>query len=161
MANHITSDHDLIEVVSSAAEEDLSVLADFITDNNNGRIALNSVIRGQLDTFKRNGTLHKNSDLIIKEIQEFGGNSMANFYRRLFPGGNGIPYREIVEDVADHMKVSYEKSESIEHLETKILLAVAIKSMEKMSRDEQQDFMSKVAGVKLTGMGPADRKSVV
>ena len=102
MANHITSDHDLIEVVSSAAEEDLSVLADFITDNNNGRIALNSVIRGQLDTFKRNGTLHKNSDLIIKEIQEFGGNSMANFYRRLFPGGNGIPYREIVEDVADH-----------------------------------------------------------
>lgn len=145
MANHITSDHDLIDVISTASEDDLGVLADFITDNNKGRVALDSVIRGQLDTFNRNGTLQKNSDLIVKEIQEFGGNSIANFLR-----GNGVPYREIVEDVADHMKISYEKTESIEQLETRILLAVAIKSMEKMKPEEQQEFMGK-----LTGMGPA------
>lgn len=149
MANHITSDFDLVDVVSAAAEDDLGVLADFITDNNNGRIALDSVIRGQLDSFKRNGTLQRNSDLIVKEIQEFGGNSIANLFR-----GNGVPYREIVEDVADHMKLSYDKTESVEHLETKILLAVAIKSMEKMSPEEQQDFMRKVSGGKLAGMGP-------
>lgn len=150
MANYITSDIDLIDVVSAAAEDDLSVLADFITDNNNGRISLDTGICVQLDTFKRNGTLQRNFDLLVKEIQEFGGNTIVNIFR-----GNGVPYREIVEDVADHMKVTYYKTDSIEDLEIKILLKVAIKSMEKMSPDEQQDFMSKVSGGKFTGMGPA------
>jgi uncharacterized protein YaaW (UPF0174 family) len=149
MANHITSDRDLINVVSSASEDDLGVLADFITDNGNGRISLDSKVCIQLDTFKRNGMLQRNSDLIVKEIQEFGGNSIANLFR-----GNGVPYREIVEDVADHMNLSFEKAESIEHLETKILLAVAVKSMEKMSPDEQQDFMRNVSGAKFSGIGP-------
>lgn len=150
MAKHLTSDRDLIDIVSSASEDDLGVLADFITDNNSGRIALDSEIRGQLDMFKRNGRLQANSVLIVKEIQEFGGNSIANFFR-----GNGVPYREIVEDVAEHMKVSFEKAESVEDLETKILLAVALKSMEKMSPDEQKEFIGKVSGGKVAGMGPA------
>lgn len=148
MANYITSDRDLVDVLNAAAEDDLGVIADFITDNNKGRIALDSVIRGQLDTFKRNSTLTRNVDLLVKEIQEFGGNSIANLFR-----GNGVPYREIVADVADHMKVSYEETDSVEMLETKILLAIAVKSMEKMPPEEQQQFMSKLTGGKVTGMG--------
>ena len=54
MSNHITSDFDLINVIKSAEENDLAILADFITDNNKGRISLDSSIRSQIDTFKRN-----------------------------------------------------------------------------------------------------------
>lgn len=150
MVKHVNSDRDLIDVVSLGTEDDLGILVDFITDNNNGRIALDSGIRGQLDSFKCNRALRAHFYLIAKEIQEFGGNSIANFFR-----GNGVCYREIVEDVAQHMKVSVEKTERVEDLEAKILLAVAIKSMERMSPDEQREFMGKVSGGKAAGIGPA------
>lgn len=149
MSNYITSDYDLIDVILAAEESDLAVVADFITDNNKGRVSLDAVIRGQIDTFKRNGTLKKNSDLLIKEIQEFGGNSIINFFR-----GNGVPYREILDDVASHMKLAVDDADGVEQVETKILLAVAMKSMEKMSPDEQQSFISNISGGKVTGFGP-------
>lgn len=149
MSNYITTDSDLIDVIQSADESDLAILADFITDNSKGRVSLDSVIRGQLDTFKRNETLKKNSDLLIKEIQEFGGNTIVNFFR-----GTGVSYREILDDVACHMKVDVDKSDGAEELELKILLAVAIKSMEKMSPEEMQDFLSKISGGKIVGLGP-------
>lgn len=150
MSNHIDTDFDLINVLHSADESDLSILADFITDNGKGRISLDSVIQGQLDTYKRDEKLHKNSDLIAKEIQEFGGNSIANFLR-----GKGVPYKEALEDVANHMGVKYDNSDSVDSIELKILLKVAIKAMEKMSPDEQRDFTSKISGGKVTGLGPA------
>lgn len=149
MSTYITDDHDLIEVIHSAAEEDLGILADFITDNNKGRISLDNAVRVQMDTFKRMGKLTENSDLLIKEIQEFGGNSIINFFR-----GKGVSYREIVVDVADHMKAKFDKSDSVETIELKILLAVVEKSMEKMSPEEQREFFEKVSGGKVMGIGP-------
>lgn len=149
MTTYVDNDNDLIDVLKAGSEDDLGVLADFITDSSKGRVALDSDIRIQLDAFKHNGTLGRNWRLLAKEIQEFGGNSIVNVFR-----GNGVPYREIVEDVADHLKVSCDKSESIEQLETKILLAVAIKSMQQMSPDEQQQFMAKISGGKVRGIGP-------
>lgn len=150
MTNHINTDSDLIDVLLSADESDLAILADFITDNNKGRISLDSGIKGQLDTFKRLETLKDNTDLIVKEIQEFGGNSFVNFVR-----GTGVPYRELLEDVARHMSVKYESTDSVESIELKILLMMATKAMEKMTPDEQRDFVSKVSGGKVTGLGPA------
>lgn len=149
MSNYITTDCDLIEVIQSAEEIDLSILADFITDNNKGRVSLDSVVRGQLDTFKRTGSLKNNSDLLIKEIQEFGGNSIINFFR-----GKGVQYREILDDVAEHMKVTVDKTDGAEQVEIKIMLAVAAKSMEHMSPDEQRSFFSKISGGKVLGFGP-------
>lgn len=46
MTSYITTDLDLIDAVSNADEDDLSVLADFITDNNNGRITLDTLFVG-------------------------------------------------------------------------------------------------------------------
>lgn len=149
MAAHINTDFDLINVLNGSDESDLAILADIITDNNKGRISLDSTIRSQIDTFKRCATLGRNYELLIKEIQEFGGNSIINLFR-----GRGVAYREIVEDVAGHMKVSFDKGASVEELELKILLAVAMKSMEKMTPEDQKQFLSKVSGGKVAGLGP-------
>jgi len=150
MSSHIDTDYDLINILQSAEESDLAILADFITDNNKGRVSLDTVVRGQLDTFKRCETLGKNIDLIAKEIQEFGGNSIANFFR-----GKGVSYREALEDVANHMNVEKESADTVESLELKILLQVAIKSMEKMSPEEQSKFTSKISGGRtVNGVGP-------
>ena len=150
MVAHINTDYDLINILDGADESDLAILADVITDNNKGRISLDSAIRNQIETFKRCGTLGRNFSPLIKEIQEFGGNSIINIFR-----GKGIFYREIVEDVAEHMKVDFKKGVSVEELELKILLTVAMKSMEKMSPEEQKQFLNKISGGKATGYGPA------
>jgi uncharacterized protein YaaW (UPF0174 family) len=155
MSSHIDTDFDLINVLKSSEESDLAILADFITDSreggvSKGRVSLETAIRVQLDIFKRDEKLHKNIDLIAKEIQEFGGNSIANFFR-----GKGVPYREALEDVANHMDVKYESVDSVESIELNILLKFAIKSMDKMSPEEQRDFLSKISGGKVTtGLGP-------
>lgn len=149
MVAYINTDVDLINILNGSDESDLAILADVITDNNKGRISLDSTIRNQIDTFKRCGTLGRNYNLLIKEIQEFGGNSIINLFR-----GKGIAYREIVEDVAEHMKVPFEKGAYVEELELKILLTVAMKSMEKMSPEDQKQFLNKVSGGKVTGFGP-------
>lgn len=149
MSEYITTDHELIEVVQSAEESDLAVLADLITDNSKGRISLDSEICGQIDKFKRKEKLKKHSDLLIKEIQEFGGNSIINWFR-----GKGVEYTEILEDVASHMDVDADEADGVEQLEMKILLKVAIKGMEKMSPEEQKSFLKNISGGKITGLGP-------
>lgn len=150
MSNHITTDCALVSVLVSADEADLAILADFITDNDKGRMSLDAAIRVQISECKVKGTLKNNYELLAREIQEFGGNSIINFFR-----GKGVPYREILEDVANHMKVAFEKNAGIEEMELKILIAVAVKSMEKMSDDEQGSFIRDVSGGQIAGIGPA------
>lgn len=150
MNDYIATDTELLEVLSSADEADLAILADFITDNDRGRIALDSAVRSQISAFKNSTSLRDNVGLLAKEIQEFGGNSIINFFRR-----KGVPYRDILEDVARHMKVSVDTNSSIEDIETRILVAVALKGMEKMSADEQSSFLGALSNGKITGLGPA------
>jgi uncharacterized protein YaaW (UPF0174 family) len=149
MSKYITSDLDLIGVLQAAEETDLAIISDYITDSGKGRISLDSSVCAQLEASKRSGSLKQHTDILAQEIQEFGGNTIMNFFR-----GKGVPYSEIVEDVAQHFKIKFEEGESTERLETKILFAVAIKAMEKMSPDEQRDFASNISGGRVLGVGP-------
>lgn len=59
----------------------------------------------------------KNWQIFAKEIQCFGGNSLANTIRR-----NGVSYEKIVDDVADKMELSDSlKEKSIEEKECEII----------------------------------------
>ena len=75
---------------------------------------------------------HRLVDDIVYEIGRFGGNSMVNVFR-----GRGVPYAEIVRDVASHLKVTAEKEASVEALEGAILLKILDESIKKMSPDER------------------------
>lgn len=72
---------------------------------------------------------------IINEFQLFGGNSIANIVRR-----HGAPYREILEDVCDRLKVNYNKRLSTELLEAELLKKVAVTVVEKMTEDDIKKF---------------------
>lgn len=149
MNSHIASDLSLISVLKTAEEADLAIISDYITDSGKGRISLDSSVRARLEEFKQSGSLKQCTGVLAREIQEFGGNTIMNFFR-----GKGAPYPEIVEDVAGHFRVNFDEGESTEVLETKILFVVALKAMEKMSPDEQRDFAIKISGGKVTGIGP-------
>lgn len=150
MASYNTNDQALIDVLSKAAEEDLAIVADIITDNNKGRISLDSAIRNLLEAHKQAGKLHHNWQLLAKELQEFGGNSIVNLFRR-----SGVAYSEILDDVAGHMKIKREARDGIEEIELKILMQVAAKAMERMSTEEQRAFVHEISGGKVGVLGPA------
>lgn len=58
----------------------------------------------------------KNWQAIGAELQLFGGDTLVNTVR-----GNGVLYKEIVEDVASKLDIDYHKSIEINELEEKIL----------------------------------------
>lgn len=73
---------------------------------------------------------------IAEEIQYFGANSIMSFFK-----GKGVLYREIVGDVADKIKVKYDKGFTAKDIENEILIKILNDSLEKMTEDEKKDFI--------------------
>ena len=73
---------------------------------------------------------------IAEEIQYFGANSIMSFLK-----GKGVLYREIVGDVADKIKVKYDKDFTAKDIENEILIKILNDSLEKMTEDEKRDFI--------------------
>ncbi|WKT00893.1 DUF3944 domain-containing protein [Gallibacterium salpingitidis] len=69
---------------------------------------------------------------IAEEIQIFGGNSFANLFR----GRVGVPYKEILCDVCDKMKVNYNKFSSTTQIERNLLMKILNDALEKMTPEE-------------------------
>lgn len=86
-------------------------------------------------------------DLIADEIRLFGGNTFANLVRR-----EGVSYKEVVCDVADYLKVSYNKSSNVERIENLINQKIFEDSLEKMS-DEEKANVLKDLGIKNIPVG--------
>jgi uncharacterized protein YaaW (UPF0174 family) len=145
-----TPDPDLDPVLLSSANEDIHILIDHITDKGEGRIALSADSRAQLSHAKLSNEISpEDVALISKELRSFGGNSLFNLFR----GGNGVPYKELLCDVADHLKVNYNTSNDCAKIEIEILLKVLEQSIEKMSEQERKELFEDLGG-KFTGIGP-------
>jgi uncharacterized protein YaaW (UPF0174 family) len=70
---------------------------------------------------------------IIDELQRFGGNTFRNKIR-----GHGVPYREILENVCNQLKVNYNKNNDTPLLEHYLLQKILLMSIEKMSEEDVQ-----------------------
>lgn len=90
---------------------------------------------------------------IIDELQRFGGNTVKNLIRR-----HGVPYREILENVANKLKVPFNKALSIELIEENLLRQLLIVSIDKMKKEDvmhlntnltKEDLKKKLAFVKV------------
>jgi hypothetical protein len=77
----------LAELLSQASSEDLDILADLITDNGKGRLALDSGIKAIIVKRKADGSLQSIADVLENEIRAFGGNTLMNTYR-----SSGVEY---------------------------------------------------------------------
>ncbi|MDG6882556.1 Uncharacterized protein conserved in bacteria [Phocoenobacter uteri] len=72
---------------------------------------------------------------IAEEFQKFGGSSLLNFTRN-----SGVPYREILFDVCDKLKVNYNKNASTVKIEQDLLMKILEKSLEDMSASEKEEL---------------------
>lgn len=124
-------DNDLNPVLERASDADLLPLVEYM---------LKKLSNG-IDTDERYKSDPKKptsyADLIADEIRLFGGNTFANLAR----GGVGVPYREVVCDVADKMKVSYNKASTVERIELLIVQKIFEDSIEKMTEEDRQKLI--------------------
>lgn len=83
-------------------------------------------------------------DVILEEIQKFGGNSFANTFR-----GTGVLYKEILCDVADKYKVNYNKKSDTELIETNLFMKILETSLDKINQEDIK-IISQELDLKLT-----------
>lgn len=143
-------DSDLDLVLQGADAADVHILIDHITDKGEGRISLSSADCEQLIAAKKFKSVSgEDLALLSMELRRFGGNTIFNLFR----GGNGVPYKELLCDVADHLKVNYNKNSDCGQIEMAVLLKVLEQSIEQMSDQERRDLFENLGG-KFTGTGP-------
>lgn len=144
-------DLELFSALENASQDDLEILLDIITDSGKGRVSLDDDVLKQLVSVKAAGNIqHKHLFMIAGEIQLFGGNSIVNLFR-----GKGVDYREIVNDVADHLNANYSDKQDIALIESAILMKVVEKSLEQMSEEEKKKFFNEFGVNYSVGAGPA------
>ena len=135
----VNGDKDLLALLQVADAADVGSLVDFLTDSGDGRLAMATDVRKALVGSKQKNKYSRDTLLlVIRELQLFGGNSIANLIRR-----TGVPYAEIVRDVLKYVGGSVTGNESVEALELKVLEKLVTKVWEKMSAQERADFARK------------------
>lgn len=148
----LISDSDLAKVLSTADVDDLTVLVDHITDKGEGRISLSSETCKTLTDAKSAGRIDEATRaLIAEELKRFGGNSLFNLMR----GGAGVPYREILCDVASHVKARHNPKSDCAQIEIAILEAVLEQSLGKMSEEEKANLFAEFGSTYKPSAGSA------
>ena len=118
--------HSLTTLLAVGHTADLGVLADYITDEGQGRLALDSEVTALLNRSKMTGHFDAASRAAIEhELLLFGGNSVVNVFRRLVSGsatnGGAISYEELVRDVAKKLGAPVPTDTNVLGLERRIL----------------------------------------
>lgn len=143
-------------LIESAAVEDLDVLVDYITDEGQGRLTLDSSVCSALiqakNTAKYSSQIRKD---IEREVLMFGGNSLANLYRGLINEtsmgrvvGSVLPdvdktiaYDTLVKDVANRVGAKHRANEDIIGIENTILLTLFKHAFERLSQPERDKVL--------------------
>ncbi|MDS1140875.1 ubiquinol-cytochrome C chaperone family protein [Pusillimonas sp. SM2304] len=143
-------DPDLDNLLLDSDSDDINILIDHITAKGDGRISLSAESCAQLVLAKASGRVSpEDVALISQELRKFGGNTLLNLFRR----GRGVAYKELLCDVADHLKVNYNKNSDCPKIEMVILLKVLEESIDRMTEQEREALFNSL-GANFTGTGP-------
>ncbi len=72
---------------------------------------------------------------IAEELQCYGSNTFINFFRN-----EGVLYKEILCDVCDHLKVSYNEKSNTSWIEQNMLSKLLKDSLERMSKKDLEEL---------------------
>jgi hypothetical protein entcl_0677 len=131
---------DLVVFLSNLDKKYVDSLIDVITDNGNGRVALDSAVKDFL-------VAEKNSELkshykgtikvLLNEFYQFGSNTLMNVIRGLKDKIKSVNYNEILNDIYE-LFISRDNKFSCEQKEQEILLFVLGKEWQKISFEDVQ-----------------------
>ena len=134
-----------LEFLGQMTSEDLNDLVYCLTHDKDGEVRYTEELTNN-ELYKRfYPDHHQYWKEIAAEIQCFGANSFITIFR----GGKGVPYREVLTDVCDKLKVNYNENSTVEKIENNMLMKIIADSLEKMSPEELRDLADSV-GMKNT-----------
>jgi len=160
-ASLLANPANLTTVLNVADVEDLCVLADYITDQGEGRLSLDSDVNKKLSGCSKHKVFTAaDRSLIEKEILLFGGNTVANLYRSLFSSSSTISYTELVQDVAKKAGAQFSESDPLQDIEHAILIRIFKQAFEKMPEEERKRVLadlgiSSISALRSIQMGAA------
>ncbi|HBN5712672.1 hypothetical protein Q4R38_09950 [Morganella morganii] len=117
----------LHELLKNASPNQLNMLVDIVTDKGKGRVSLNNDVKELLMRQKNDNTLHLSTQLLAREICNFGGNTLVNLVRT-----GTIDYCEVVKDVAKKLGAKVPKSTNLIEIEELVIR----KALEKILQDK-------------------------
>lgn len=138
-------DLDLVPLLRRADRDDLAILVEFIMKASTSEL-------GSGNDFKRlnpravqeppvyDGDHRQYADDIAAEVQKFGGNTVLNLFR----GGKGVPYIQVLRDVADKLGANYNKGADAATIEGQIQIKVLEKAYEKMTPDQRRELLETI-----------------
>lgn len=120
--------------------DDLEILVHFLIKGKDGNERLTETLSSN-ERFKQCGKEYtKIWDLIAKELQCFGADSIATLLRL----GKGVLYREILTDVCNKLKVNYHSKDNIQAIEENLLLKIVEVSLEDMTEEEKRELANRL-----------------
>jgi uncharacterized protein YaaW (UPF0174 family) len=126
----------LVDIITGNTKDEAAKWSDKITKKITNKVTnkvtqfSSSLLRH--DEYKQHYPNHnKYWQLIAKEVQFFGANSIVSHFR-----GTGVKYREILTNVCDKMKVKYNKKSKITYIEEDLLMKVLEQAVEKMNQED-------------------------
>ena len=131
------NDEDL-EILSVAEDEDLQILVNYLMRDEDGNLRLTEELSsapGYNANPNKPRTYWKE---IAAELQCFGANTFVTILR----GGEGVPYREVLCDVCDNLKVNYNPEADISMIEMNLLSKILIKSLDEMDEEQMQELIN-------------------
>ena len=128
-------DEEVLRILKESTPDDKIPLVDYITDSGEGRISLSDeTLKALTKAKKRNKFTTVDNEHLLREVQEFGGNSFINLLRF----GSGVTYKEVASDVASKLGASVSSSDSCEEIEKAILKKVIEKAWDEMSAEQRK-----------------------
>lgn len=142
MATVVPRDLPLVDLLSKASSADLNILADLITDNEKGRVALDSKVKITIWNHRAKGSLRSIPDVLEAEIRAFGSNSIANMFR-----SSGVSYEELASDVAKKLDGKPTASHDIFDIEEIVMRQALSETKGVKTYSSHAELMSQVAQV--------------
>ncbi|EMH18394.1 hypothetical protein HMPREF1448_00164 [Helicobacter pylori HP260AFi] len=110
-------------------------LFDALVYDENGTLRMNEELTSSTEYQRYGHDYAKYPRRIAEELQRYGGNSFANFFR-----DEGVLYKEILRDACDHLKVNYNEESETSLIEQNMLSKLLKDSLEKMSGREIKEL---------------------
>ncbi len=128
-----------LEFLGSCRDKDLNTLVALLTVDSKGNKSFTENLTLS-EVYKKYYPAHsKYWREIAREIQLYGGNTIVNTFR-----GNGVTYREILQDVCDMYKVEYLKTTETIDLEQKLLLTILEYSLKELTDEQRKELLEEL-----------------
>ncbi len=114
---NILKDQFLVDRLLGESAENLTGLIKSLTGGDGGRIATGASVKNMCLTALKRGVFTQGAlEVVVAELQNYGGNAVANIAR-----GAGVSYAEILNDTLDYLGGEGVRDQQVELLEERII----------------------------------------